>query len=68
MSNMLQRMRDKACDARLRRCRMPMAVSRAAFCLLTIVAMTGLWGWSFEPFAIVGWNVGLPVERYEERL
>lgn len=61
MSNMLQRMRDKACDARLRRCRMPMAVSRAAFCLLTIVAMTGLWGWSFGPFAIVGWNVGLPV-------
>lgn len=47
---------------------MPMAVSRAAFCLLTTVAMTGLWGWSFEPFAIVGWNVGLPVERYEERL
>ncbi|HJG61908.1 MAG TPA: hypothetical protein K8W21_02855, partial [Enorma massiliensis] len=40
---------------------MPMAVSRAAFCLLTIVAMTGLWGWSFEPFAIVGWNAGLPV-------
>lgn len=61
MSNMLLRMRDKACDARLRRCRMLMAVSRAAFCLLTIVAMTGLWGWSFEPFAIVGWNAGLPV-------
>ena len=61
MSNMLLRMRDKACDARLRRCRMPMAVSRAAFCLLTIVATTGLWGWSFEPFAIVGWNAGLPV-------
>ena len=61
MSNVLLRMRDKACDARLRRCRMPMAVSRAAFCLLTIVAMTGLWGWSFEPFAIVGWNAGLPV-------
>lgn len=61
MSNMLLRMRDKASGARLRRCRMPMAVSRAAFSLLTIVAMTGLWGWSFEPFAIVGWNAGLPV-------